>query len=609
MKKVKLNIPKVGWKKKKEKSSERTPVRKRKQMKKIDLRSIPVKVILPVSVLGIMLLLCSIMSISQLRGMLRASQTISDRYAQNISKLGEIAEDFQSLHRVIYEHCLTEDKAGREDLSTEASSLRSDIQASNIEYEEMMGKGSETEKFTQYESDYEEYLTNFEQAIRLSNKDRKEDAQKLANGTLSELGTEISEQIAGMIKDNKSGMEKAIASQKRTYNYSIFLVVILLIASVVVDIFAIIISRNYISIPLGKIDRKLSKIIDDVKSGHGDLTERISVDSKDELGKIARGINVFMETLQGIMKEIVSSAGKMEEIVGVVSEHVTTAQDSSSDISALMEQLSAAMQEISSTVANINENAGDVSENVVQLADASSGLKEYAGEMRERAEKLENTAVDTKKNTSVVVNDIIKKLEEAIEGSKSVETVNELTDEILSIASQTNLLALNAAIEAARAGEAGKGFAVVADEISNLAAESRKAANNIQNINQVVVGAVEELTEQSRAIASYIMENISADYDGFVASGEQYKKDAVHVDEIITQFYQMAGEVQMLVENITRAIQGISAAVDESASGVSSAAMNTTALVQGIGEINEQMVDNRRIAEQLNEEAKKFDRV
>ena len=327
------------------------------------------------------------------------------------------------------------------------------------------------------------------------------------------------------------------------------------------------------------------------------------------MGKIAKGINVFLEALQTIMKEITTSAASLDEIVGKVSDHVATANDSSADISALMQQLAASMQEISSTISNISENATDVNGNVIELANASGDLQQYAAEMRVRAEKLESTAVETKKNTSVVVNDIIKKLEEAIEGSKSVETVNELTNEILSISSQTNLLALNAAIEAARAGEAGRGFAVVADEISNLAEESRKAANNIQNINQVVVGAVEELTEQARAIASYIMENISTDYDDFVASGAQYKEDAVHVDEIVTRFHRMADEAQVLVDNITRAIQGISAAVDESANGVGSAATNTADLVQGIGSISAQMKENKEIAEKLNDEAGKFERV
>ena len=459
MKPKKLKPKKM--KPKKLKTNKRAKVGMRK---KIDINSVKWKVMVPITMLGAMLLICSILCIGQLRGMLRSSQTISDRYAQNITKLGEIAEDFQSLHRVIYEHCLTSDSASLENLSTEASTLRSNIQTANIEYEEMMGKGSETENFQKFEQDYEEYLTNFEQAIRLSNKGRKDDAQNLANGTLSTLGSDLSDQISELIQYNKKGMDSAIVKQKRKYNSSLFIVAILLILGMIVDVLGVTISHRYISLPLGRIDGKLSKIVDDVQSGHGDLTERISVDSRDEMGKIAKGINVFLEALQTIMKEITTSAASLDEIVGKVSDHVATANDSSADISALMQQLAASMQEISSTISNISENATDVNGNVIELANASGDLQQYAAEMRVRAEKLESTAVETKKNTSVVVNDIIKKLEEAIEGSKSVETVNELTNEILSISSQTNLLALNAAIEAARAGEAGRGFAVVADD-------------------------------------------------------------------------------------------------------------------------------------------------
>ena len=597
---MKMKPKKMRPKKMKPKKLKTNKRAKAGMRKKIDINSVKWKVMVPTTMLGAMLLICGILCIGQLRGMLRSSQTISDRYAQNTTKLGEIAEDFQSLHRVIYEHCLTSDSASLENLSTEASTLRSNIQTANIEYEEMMGKGSETEKFQKFEQDYEEYLTNFEQAIRLSNKGRKDDAQNLANGTLSTLGSDLSNQISELIQYNKKGMDSAIVKQKRKYNSSLFIVAILLILGIIVDVLGVTISHRCISLPLGRIDGKLSKIVDDVQSGHGDLTERISVDSRDEMGKIAKGINVFLEALQTIMKEITTSAASLDEIVGKVSDHVATANDSSADISALMQQLAASMQEISSTISNISENATDVNGNVIELANASGDLQQYAAEMRVRAEKLESTAVETKKNTSVVVNDIIKKLEEAI---------NELTNEILSISSQTNLLALNAAIEAARAGEAGRGFAVVADEISNLAEESRKAANNIQNINQVVVGAVEELTEQARAIASYIMENISTDYDDFVASGAQYKEDAVHVDEIVTRFHRMADEAQMLVDNITRAIQGISAAVDESANGVGAAATNTADLVQGIGSISAQMKENKEIAEKLNDEAGKFERV
>ena len=96
--------------------------------------------------------------------------------------------------------------------------------------------------------------------------------------------------------------------------------------------------------------------------------------------------------------------------------------------------------------------------------------------MKVRANELEETAVKNGDNANQIISEIVESLENAIEESKSVDKVNDLTMDILNISSQTNLLALNASIEAARAGEAGKGFAVVADQIRNLAEQSAKSA-------------------------------------------------------------------------------------------------------------------------------------
>ena len=226
--------------------------------------------------------------------------------------------------------------------------------------------------------------------------------------------------------------------------------------------------------------------------------------------------------------------------------------------------------------------------------------------MHKRAEELEHKAVANKQSTSDVVNEIIGKLQSAIEGSRSVERVNELTDEILNISSQTNLLALNASIEAARAGDAGRGFAVVASEISKLAESSRTAANNIQTINNMVVEAVKELTGSADQIVSYINDNILPDYDGFVNSGKQYNNDAVHVNVTVNSFNEMTSKIRKLMTEITDSIRGISTAIDESANGVSSAALNTGDVVKDIVAIASEMDNNKDIADMLGTQARRF---
>ena len=351
---------------------------------------------------------------------------------------------------------------------------------------------------------------------------------------------------------------------------------------------------------------ELNEIVDGIKNNAGDLTKRVTTVGRDEIGQLGRGVNVFIDTLQEIMKQIKDSTDSLNNIVGNVISKVGTANDDSNNISAVMEELSASMEEVASTITNIETNTTDVDSDIVELDSSSQELLDYAVDMHKRAEELEHKAVANKQSTSDVVNEIIGKLQSAIEGSRSVERVNELTDEILNISSQTNLLALNASIEAARAGDAGRGFAVVASEISKLAESSRTAANNIQTINNMVVEAVKELTGSADQIVSYINDNILPDYDGFVNSGKQYNEDAVHVNVTVNSFNEMSSKIRKLMTEITDSIRGISTAIDESANGVSSAALNTGDVVKDIVAIASEMDNNKDIADMLGTQARRF---
>ncbi|MBP3888500.1 MAG: hypothetical protein J6F30_12795 [Cellulosilyticum sp.] len=169
-----------------------------------------------------------------------------------------------------------------------------------------------------------------------------------------------------------------------------------------------------------------------------------------------------------------------------------------------------------------------------------------------------------------------------------------------------NLLALNASIEAARAGEAGKGFAVVVDEIRVLADSSKETANSIQGINATITGSVKELITQAQAIINYIEHTIMPDYDGFVEAGRKYNSDAAIVKETVDNFNSMSANLRQLVREIIEAIEGINRAVEESATGVTNTAHNTSSLVENMSKVKEEMMASQKIAESLKNEAAKF---
>ena len=423
---------------------------------------------------------------------------------------------------------------------------------------------------------------------------------------LSPDSADYSSELEHLMESNTVEMDEAIAAQQAEYKSSLNAMIGVSILSFFILLFVLWISWKWVCKRLININKQLHEVIDTIEAGQGDLTKRVQCFCPDEIGTLASGINIFIETLHKIMGQINVSSSQLGSIVATVSDKVTTANSNSVDISAVMEELSASMEEVASTVTNIKENVVTVDDNIVALADASQGLYSYANDMHKRAEHLEKSAVDNKQNTSNVVNEIIVELKKAIEDSKSVEQVNSLTNEILGISSQTNLLALNASIEAARAGEAGRGFAVVADEISQLADSSRVAASNIQAINQMVVLTVNKLIENSDTMIKYISDNILPDYDGFVQAGKQYNEDAVHINETVENFNQMASDLKELIDNITEAIEGINQAVDESANGVTTVAMNTSDLVKDISDIETAMEDNRNVAGELSSEADRF---
>ena len=350
----------------------------------------------------------------------------------------------------------------------------------------------------------------------------------------------------------------------------------------------------------------LSQIIEKIENNEGDLTERIQVKTKDEVGQLVVGVNGFLEQLQGIMVKIREESTHMNELVNNITSGINDSNENASSISATMQELSASMEEVAATLDEITTGAQDILNSANEMSDMAESGKEYVGGIKGRAIEVRSEAETSKATTTEMLSGIRELLEIAIENSRSVEQINALTNDILGISSQTNLLALNASIEAARAGEAGRGFAVVADEIRELAERSKNTANNIQEISGMVTGAVEDLAKNANDMIVFIDGTVLADYDKFVGMANTYHNDADYMDETLQSFYVSAERLRNTMAQMAEGIDGINIAVDESAQGVTSAAQSTGALVEALVTIKGEADVNLDISQNLQGEVSRF---
>ncbi|MCI8750679.1 MAG: methyl-accepting chemotaxis protein [Lachnospiraceae bacterium] len=568
-------------------------------------RGIGFKVMLPVILLAVLLIGACYISLANMDTMMESSEEISGNYAISMSWLGSLSTSFEALERTAYAHCITEDAEGMRTYEGEITQIFEQMEVLCKNIEEKLTP-QEIETYNNFQNKYLGYQDTLKRAIEYSANNDNKQALEIVRGELSGNGSEVFDIISNMRVMNREYMEDAVENSKVLYKRARRLGAGLMVTAVIVAISSVLVCIFGIVNPVRKSSIELKNIISGIEAGKGDLTKRIEVKGKDEIAQMGNGINVFIKSLQGIMKKITNSSNALDKMVNEVQESVSSVNLNACDISAGMQELSSSMEEVSATVFTINNNANTIVSHVKELADASKDLSSYADGMKKRAAHIEQDAVANKNDASNVVSGILESLQKAVDDSKSVERVGDLTEEILSISSQTNLLALNASIEAARAGEAGKGFAVVADEIRQLADSSRETAGNIQNINNMVIAAVKELVRNSDIIIKYLQESVLPAYDNFLSGGEQYKKDSSHVDHIVMKFSEMSVNLDKLMSEISEAMSGIATAVDESANAVTTAATNTGDLVREIDQISTKTQNNHKIAKQLKVEAGKF---
>lgn len=581
----------------------------KRQKKKGRSSSIRTQILIPIVSLTLVILASGLLNVASMNNMQEGSTQLSDKSLPTLTALDTAIANFSDLQRLIYAHCLSEDKSYMEQCQTTADELFAEIETALTTYEAGVSSEEDLSLIKDFRDNLSTYTYTYDTAEQLSYNMMKKLAQSYVPSLMQNSANTMQNQLKTMRQNIQANIDGEVQDQRSNYEQAVITTIIATVVGIVIAIFALFLVNYMVVRPIKKTTRSLDKIVADIQDGHGDLTARIDIKSSNELGRLAKGINVFLETLQNIMTQIISNAEHLGNVVNTVSGSVSTANENASGISALLEELSATMEAVSSTTTNVNNEVASVGAQVSGIAQETVTMNNYAAEMETRAKELELVAQRNRESTIEIMGGIISSLESAIAESKSVSKVNDLTDEILNVSSQTNLLALNASIEAARAGEAGRGFAVVADEIRTLADSTRATAGNIQEINLLVVHAVDALVENANAIVDYVNETILPDYENFVVTGKQYRDDASHINNTMNVFESRTNELLQIMQEISEAVSGITTAIEESASGVANATENTSTLANNIAVVNQEMGTNQQISLQLKQEADRFTHV
>ena len=562
-------------------------------------------ILIPVFIVGFVSVISSGLSLKNLSKVNDAASQIVDNSMVGTELLNDIEMETMNIHTLALSHIISTDLSSMIDIVSEVRNHEDKLKQLLDDYNPYVTL--ETKRSYKIICDnYTSLVKECGNVMAYSAAGKSEEAYKTANGSIAKYTKNIEKAISSMREHVNSVTQEERKSLESTYRASVVTCTLTIIVSIIALLFVVFAVITMVIKPLLRTQKEINGIIVNIDNKKGDLTQRVTPINNAEVDAVGKGINVFMTKLQAIFKAVVTNSARMERVGDDVRQSVQTSNSSVSDLSALTEELSATMQDISENASVINANTDNVAKEVEIIAEKTEELTGYTKDMKVHAQSMESVARTNMETTDRKVSEILEVLQKAIEDSNSVKQVNSLTNDILNIASQTNLLALNASIEAARAGEAGRGFAVVASEISQLAAASQEAANNIQRINAVVTNAVNNLADNANGLVSYMNDSILPEFERFVESGVEYNDKASFIEGTMTDFKEKTDSLKQSMLEISSSINTISHAINEGVNGVVSAADSTQLIVEDMDNISHKMDENYEIADSLKKETSIF---
>ena len=534
-----------------------------------------------------------------------SDQIVSEQVAEQ-EKISTLSRQFTYINSQVLTHVMTTNSVTMDTLSEKILQDIADMEQQIEEFGALLSEGDERkEALDSASAELAKYRKTVE-SLLVTSAENKTQAYVSATSNLPMFNEHIENYMNRMLEITAQEMEQAQGQMEQSAARVPGIISVASIALLVVVIVIMLGLRLWVIGPVKKATKQVDELVEGIRCNKGDITKRIHVGSRDEVGRLAIAINDLVAQMQIIIRAITEGCGQMEEkqadIISNVEKVNATADHTMQNLGIMSE----GMQLVTGAIDGVQQDTGVLDHTVENMLEVAQNGRNYAADIKEKAGKMKATAVESKQEATLVMKEIDTAMTESIANSRQIHKITELTEEILGIAGTTNLLALNASIEAARAGEAGRGFAVVAEEIRKLADSSRESANNIQEISNRVVESVEELSENATRLLEFMNTRVMKDYDALEDTGSNYHEAADHVDEMMNEFRRKIDELLSVLQNVNTANTQMEATVGDSTEKLSVVEKNNQGLQQEMKDISYAVEELAASVGQLKESIRCF---
>lgn len=535
-------------------------------------------------------------------GINKLSTEMEDMYNSNVKSITHLSEAtilYQRMRVNIRDMTfVTTAPEQNAEYEEKLSELKKEFEAMLADYEQTKLTDEESVLYKKLPPALEEYYLLLDQAIELARKNDVKNYMKLhsqfkqagdrVEGTLQEL-IDMNIELA---KQKEIEGNQVVSSSR---NLTMFIICLSILLSIGLGYF---IARI--------IGRPLHNMVSVVEAvAKGDLSKRIDIEAKDEVGKLGREVN----TMVGNLKDLISSVSQNAEQVAAASEELSVSAEQTSQatnqISSTMLQVAdgtekqvRSMQETSRIVSEMSAGVEEVSASSQNVSAAAELSLDKAGEGK--------GSVQTAVNQMNLINETVNTLGTVIvELGERSKQIGHITDVITGISGQTNLLALNAAIEAARAGEHGSGFAVVADEVRKLAEQSSSSAQEIAALVTWIQSETSKAVSEMEKAKKEVREGITA----VETAGGSFEHIYQSVGDVAAQTERVTATIEQVaagVQTIVRSVDSITEVTEMNAAGTQEVSAATEEQLASMEEISHSAASLSYMAEELQNHVKKF---